>query len=75
MSEGDARHPPLTRNPQDLGIVRPIQARFANANVNCLPTLRSKQRGCPRREALIEQDPLHATRFKSTNSSSTEAAA
>ena len=27
------------------------------------------------REVLIEQDAIHATRFKSTNSSSTEAAA
>jgi hypothetical protein len=71
--ESDARHSSLTREIQDNGVIRPIQTCLRD--VKRLPSFCSKQGGDSRSEALIEQDPLHATRFRSANSSSTEAAA
>ena len=58
---------------QDFEVVGTVQTHFAH--VRRVPSLHSKERRDSPRETLIEQDPHHATRFSSTVSSSTVAAA
>ena len=71
--ERDTHHLTFSSEIKNVGVISALETGFAD--VECVPPLGPKQCCCPRSKALVQQDPPHATLFRSTCSSSTEAAA